>query len=202
MSSYDPKKIGQRINVLRLSKGLTMNEFGSLIDSNVKSGTVTNWESGKNAPNKKRLKRIADLFGISVDFLLNGNHMTTDEIQNFYKQISSKSNLTSEEKMIARELSIENKVVISNTTDQLNKESHKIFKDDFFNNLTPEESVLANQVAILFNHVSNNEPPKDFLKDLSVYLAGITYLIAGNSSKAEFSEFQDAFNDSINKNFK
>lgn len=198
MSSYDPKKIGQRINVLRLSKGLTMNEFGSLIDSNVKSGTVTNWESGKNAPNKKRLKRIADLFGISVDFLLNGNHMTIDEIQNFYKQISSKSNLTSEEKMIARELSIESKIV----TDKIDKESHKIFKDDFFNNLTPEESVLANQVAILFNRVSNTEPPKDFLQDLSIYLAVITHLIVGELSKAEFLEFQDVFNDSINEIFK
>lgn len=199
---------GTRIKTIRIMLGKTQSDLANSInkqlgsDGTVTRGTVNNWEHGRNLPNKRRLKAIADIANVSVDFLLNGNHMTIDDVQNFYKQISSKSNLTSEEKMIARELSIENKVVISNITNQLNKESHKIFKDDFFNNLTPEESALANQVVILFNHVSNNEPPKDFLKDLSAYLAGITHLIAGNSSKAEFSESQDAFNDSINKNFK
>ena len=167
-------------------------------DGTVTRGTVNNWEHGRNLPNKRRLKAIADIANVSVDFLLNGNHMAIADVKNLYNQISSKSNLTSEEKMAARELSIEGKIA----TDKIDKESHKIFKDDFFNNLTPEESVLANQVVILFNCVSNNEPPKDFLMDLSIYLAVITNLISGNLSKAEFLELQDAFNDSINRNFK
>lgn len=199
---------GARIKAIRIMLGKTQSDLANSInkqlgsDGTVTRGTVNNWEHGRNLPNKRRLKAIADIANVSVDFLLNGNHMTTYEIKNFYKQISSKSNLTDEEKMIAREISIESKVVISNATDQLNKESHKIFKDDFFNNLTPEESALAYQVAILFNRISHTKVPNKFLEDLTIYLAGITLLISGSSSKAEFSKFQDAFNDSINKNFK
>ena len=199
---------GARIKTIRIMLGKTQSDLANSInkqlgsDGTVTRGTINNWEHGRNLPNKRRLKAIADIANVSVDFLLNGNHMTIDEIQNFYKQISSKSNLTDEEKMKARELSIENKVMVNTASNFLNRESHKIYKDAFFNELTPEKQVLANQVAVLFNRVSDSELPKDFLKDLSVYLAGITHLIAGNSSKAEFSEFQDAFNDSINKNFK
>ena len=195
---------GARIKTIRIMLGKTQSDLANSInkqlgsDGTVTRGTVNNWEHGRNLPNKRRLKAIADIANVSVDFLLNGNHMTIDDVQNFYKQISSKSNLTSEEKMKARELLIEDKIV----TDKIDKESHKIFKDDFFNNLTPEESVLANQVAVLFNCVSNNEPPKDFLEDLSVYLLGIADLISINFSKADFFELQDDFNDSINKNFK
>jgi len=121
-----------------------------------------------------------------------------DETQNFYNKISSKSNLTDEEKMKARELSI----TVNIASDFINRESHKIYKDAFFDNLTPDESVLATEVATLLNRISYTKVPNKFLGDLSVYLAGITDLIAGDLSKADFSEFQDAFNDSINKNFK
>ena len=195
---------GARIKTIRIMLGKTQSDLANSInkqlgsDGTVTRGTVNNWEHGRNLPNKRRLKAIADIANVSVDFLLNGNHMTIADVKNFYNQISSKSNLTSEEKKTARELSIEGKVV----TDKLDKESHKIFKDDFFNNLTPEESILANEVAILFNHISHTKVPNKFLEDLSIYLVGITHLISGSYSKAKFSEFQDAFNDSINKNFK
>lgn len=194
---------GARIKAIRIMLGKTQSDLANSInkqlgsDGTVTRGTVNNWEHGRNLPNKRRLKAIADIANVSVDFLLNGNHMTIADVKNFYNQISSKSNLTSEEKMAARELSIEGKIA----GDQVDRESHKIFKDDFFNNLTPEESVLANQVTILFNRISNNKPPKDFLEDLSIYLAVITHLIVGDLSKADFLEFQDVFNDSINEMF-
>lgn len=68
----DPIQVGQRIKDTRLSLGLTTVEFGQRIDGIVKSGTVANWETGKNLPNKRRLKVIAELGGITVAELLCG----------------------------------------------------------------------------------------------------------------------------------
>lgn len=53
-----------------------MDDFGKKIDDKVKSGTVSNWETGKNLPNNKRLVTIAKLGGISVDELLYGKTLT------------------------------------------------------------------------------------------------------------------------------
>lgn len=65
-------KIGQRIKSIRLDLGLSMSEFAKRVDPSgkAKSGTVSNWEHGKNAPNAKRLRKIAELGNISVDELI------------------------------------------------------------------------------------------------------------------------------------
>lgn len=88
-------EIGKRIKAVRLSLGLSMQEFAKLVDPNGKaqSGTVANWETGKNAPNKKRLARIANLGDVSVVFLLNG--FTSNEYKEFkefkeFKELSKK----------------------------------------------------------------------------------------------------------------
>lgn len=68
--------LGSRIRAIRQQLGLSMEDFIERIDNKPgkgKSGTVNNWESGKNAPNKRRLKKIAELGGVSVDFLLHGS---------------------------------------------------------------------------------------------------------------------------------
>lgn len=62
-------KSAQRIKTIRLSLGLSMDAFAERIDGNTKQGTVGNWETAKNAPNAKRLKRIADLGHVSVGYL-------------------------------------------------------------------------------------------------------------------------------------
>ncbi|WP_010622326.1 helix-turn-helix transcriptional regulator [Paucilactobacillus suebicus] len=62
--------LGKHIQKIRINKGMTMREFGAEIDSCVRSGTVNNWEHGKNKPNKRRLKAIADMEGITVSELL------------------------------------------------------------------------------------------------------------------------------------
>lgn len=52
-----------------------MAKFGELIDDRVQSGTVSNWETGKNLPNNERLKIIASLGDISIDELLYGRNV-------------------------------------------------------------------------------------------------------------------------------
>lgn len=68
----DKKEVGNRIRSIRTTLGYTMDTFGIKVD-NVKSGVVSNWENGKQLPNKKRLKRIAELGNMSVNELLYGD---------------------------------------------------------------------------------------------------------------------------------
>lgn len=179
-----------------------MNEFGSLIDSNVKSGTVTNWESGKNAPNKKRLKRIADLCGVSVNFLLNGTQMSIRDVKRFQSTLIDKSTLTNEEKRIAKEISIETRLAIQSANEPFDKISRQVFKDSFLAGLSPEERTLANKISILIGKISDSKVSDNFLEDLATYLNGITSLLSGSISKKDFGEYQDTLSKSIDKNFK
>lgn len=67
-------EVGFRIREIRKETlGLSMADFAEKIDGKAKSGTVSNWETGKNLPNNERIKRIAELGNISVDELLYGN---------------------------------------------------------------------------------------------------------------------------------
>lgn len=70
----DPKKVGLRIRDIRKQKGLSMTAFAEKIDEKAKSGTVSNWETGKNLPNNERLKTIAELGEMSVEQLLYGDY--------------------------------------------------------------------------------------------------------------------------------
>lgn len=71
--NVDPIEVGRRIRNIRTNiMGLSMDDFGHRIDGKAKSGTVSNWETGKNLPNNKRLRRIAELGDMSVDELLYG----------------------------------------------------------------------------------------------------------------------------------
>lgn len=74
----DPKLVGIRIRDIRKRLGLSMAAFAEKIDQyeddkKTKSGTVSNWETGKNLPNNTRLKRISELGEISIDELLYGD---------------------------------------------------------------------------------------------------------------------------------
>lgn len=77
MSDNHASVVGQRIKDIRTNQlGLSMTDFGARIDPKVKSGTVANWETGKNLPNNERLKKIAQIGGISVNELLYGDPKT------------------------------------------------------------------------------------------------------------------------------
>lgn len=62
--------VGQRINKIRLSKGMTMEEFGNLLSTS--KSIVYRWEIGKSVPAPERLKTIAKIADISVNTLLYG----------------------------------------------------------------------------------------------------------------------------------
>lgn len=64
------KIIGNRIRAIRLSLGITMQEFAKKIDSTAGSGTVNNWETGRNRPNARRLVKIAEIGETSLGYLM------------------------------------------------------------------------------------------------------------------------------------
>lgn len=64
--------IGKQIKSIRQSKGLNQEEFGLQVE-NAHKTLVSKWEKGQNLPNSQRLKRIAEIGGITVNKLLYGS---------------------------------------------------------------------------------------------------------------------------------
>lgn len=71
MDDIDKNELGKRIKDIRVKLGLSMEDFGALLETS--KGAVNNWEKGKNAPNNKRLKKIAELGKVSIDELMYGS---------------------------------------------------------------------------------------------------------------------------------
>ena len=63
-------EVGNRIKNIRLSLGLTMEEFGKLFDEPAAQSIISRWEVGKSVPSANRLKKIAELGDTTVQELL------------------------------------------------------------------------------------------------------------------------------------
>ncbi len=64
--------IAQNISCLRTSAGLTQLELAEKLNYSDKA--VSKWERGESVPDIAILKAIADLFGVTVDYLLCSEH--------------------------------------------------------------------------------------------------------------------------------
>ena len=65
-------EVGQRIKMIRMTMGLSLEGFGQKVD-NVSRSLTSRWERGVNLPNNARLKKIAELGNLSIDELLYGS---------------------------------------------------------------------------------------------------------------------------------
>nr|DAG84422.1 MAG TPA: Repressor protein CI [Caudoviricetes sp.] len=45
-------------------------------ETGIPTATISNWKAGRYTPKQDKLKRIADYFGVSVDFLITGKEET------------------------------------------------------------------------------------------------------------------------------
>lgn len=59
---------GNNLKNLRISSGWTQTDLAKLL--NVAKGTVSNWENNNRFPDKDMLNNLADIFNVSIDFLL------------------------------------------------------------------------------------------------------------------------------------
>lgn len=76
---YNKKDIGQKIKIIRLKKGMTLEEFGKLFDTS--KGIISRWENGISTPTPERLKKIAELGGVSVAYITGISDYPIDEKQ-------------------------------------------------------------------------------------------------------------------------
>lgn len=88
----DLNHFSKKVKEIRKQLNLTQGEFAKKIGATVPA--VSNWENGRNMPNKERLITIATLGDITVEMLIYGI-VSVDEI---YQEILSNENLTSVEK--------------------------------------------------------------------------------------------------------
>ena len=80
MEKANPVEVGHRIRQIRLSLNKTQKEFGETVGFAVDGAksAVSNWELGKNKPNAKRLNKVAELGGMSINQLLYGSEVKQD----------------------------------------------------------------------------------------------------------------------------
>lgn len=65
------------LKFLRKEKKITQIELSEIL--HVSSGAIGNWESGKRQPDYATLEKLADFFGVSVDYLL-GREKKADSV--------------------------------------------------------------------------------------------------------------------------
>lgn len=72
------EKIGKFIAKLRKENNMTQEQLASIM--NVSNKSVSRWENGKTMPDISMLSPLADILGVSVQELLNGQKMTKEEL--------------------------------------------------------------------------------------------------------------------------
>jgi transcriptional regulator with XRE-family HTH domain len=70
--------LSQRIKLIRIKNGMTLEEFGKQI-LNANKSVASKWERGVTVPNNKRLLKIAEVGNVTIDYLLSGN--SVDNLQ-------------------------------------------------------------------------------------------------------------------------
>lgn len=79
--------IGNKIKNIRIGLGMSMEEFGRQFEPEADKGQVSKWESNKYSPNSRRIKRIAELGGVSVDELLTHDEQYKLAVDEAYTKI-------------------------------------------------------------------------------------------------------------------
>lgn len=63
--------LSTRLKELRKKNGITQIDFAKAF--NISTGTIGNWETGAREPDTQTLLKIANYFGVTVDYLLGEN---------------------------------------------------------------------------------------------------------------------------------
>ena len=119
--------LGERIKYQRTRAGLSQERVAELVG--VSRQSVTKWESGQSAPSTENLFRLAEIFGTTVDMLLDipdeKNSQSTDQaqIKELTSQIQYLYRIESARKAEAERVRIENE----KRTEELQNKSNKVW---------------------------------------------------------------------------
>ena len=75
----------QAIRDLRKERNMTMKQLGKQLG--VSETAISYYETGRREPDLKMLGKIADLFGVSVDFLLEREKKNDEEREKFTQEV-------------------------------------------------------------------------------------------------------------------
>ena len=64
--------LGEKIQILRKQKGMTQDQLAEIL--NVSRQAISKWETNESQPDIERLAEIGNLFNVSTDFLIKGEH--------------------------------------------------------------------------------------------------------------------------------
>lgn len=77
-------------------KGVTAYKVGKA--TGIAGSTFTDWKSGRSVPKQEKLQKIADYFGVSLDYLMTGkesnpsmDYLYTDENSDFLIEVTNKA---------------------------------------------------------------------------------------------------------------
>lgn len=70
MNGVNKKALGNKIRTLRIENHWTMNDLAQFVGAGSKS-TVNSWERGQSVPSMDKLNKLATLFQVSCDELIN-----------------------------------------------------------------------------------------------------------------------------------
>ena len=65
----DKYKFGNRLCSLREEKGLSQKKLATILE--VSDKAISKWENGQSIPRMETLEKIAEVFNVSLDVLLN-----------------------------------------------------------------------------------------------------------------------------------
>ena len=82
---YDSKEVGKRIKELRKQKGMTQDELADVFKT--ESSSLCKIEKGSHTMSIDYLISFADYFGVSTDYLLNGESVVDDEISKAFAKL-------------------------------------------------------------------------------------------------------------------
>ena len=68
---------GTRLKELRNNKHMSQEELGNFL--NVGKSSISSYENGTREPSKEAIVKIAEIFGVTTDYLLGNTSSITDE---------------------------------------------------------------------------------------------------------------------------
>ena len=80
------ESIGNRIKYLREKNNMTQTELSEMLEMKTYT-TVSKWESDDNFPKGRDLKKLAEIFNVSSDYLLGLDFYTDKDIDVIYRQL-------------------------------------------------------------------------------------------------------------------
>ena len=87
----DQEKIGRFIAECRKSKNLTQEELADKLG--ITGQAVSKWERGKSMPDLSLFKELSNILGITINELISGEHISSDNYQNVLEENIIKINV-------------------------------------------------------------------------------------------------------------